>query len=174
MLVTSGAAPAAPIAGVMIQLRAKDASAAELEARARALAGWTLSINVGGAAIDFRAAGADYLHLPEAAAVDRYDPPFGRSVHSPREAARVRCAYLVAGPVWPTTGKPEGIGLTGLRAIVEAAAGVPVFAIGGIAEVEQVRAAIDAGAHGVAGIRAFTRERVATFATVMGRFTKRS
>ena len=78
----------------------------------------------------------------------------GRSVHNAgetRNALRDRPDYLVAGPVFPTGSKPghPGIGLHGLARIAAAAAGCPVFAIGGIAvrHVAQIGAA---GAHGVA------------------------
>lgn len=141
----------------IVCLRDKQAGADELFARARALAPrcW-LSINVGGAAIDWRAAGARFVHLPEdAAAIEGL--PHGRSVHSIEAARREApaAAYLVAGPVWPTAGKPEPLGLEALGAICAAAGTTPVFAIGGILGVEQARAALAAGAYGVAGIRAF-------------------
>jgi thiamine-phosphate pyrophosphorylase len=171
MVVSSGAEPFAAIDGAMFQLRDKEASAAELAARAPALSGWVVTINVGGEAgmaIDARALGADYLHLPESLPVYGGDLPFGRSVHSPEEAARCRCAYLVAGPVWPTPGKPDAIGLAGLRAIIDAAAGVPVFAIGGITGVDRARRALDVGAYGVAGIRGFTPGLVERFVRLVG------
>lgn len=168
MVVTDGVGPVIAIDGAMIQLRAKDAGAAELERRARAIAGRAvLSINVGGAAIDAAAAGADYLHLPETAPVEGWPLPFGRSVHSATEARRCACAYLVAGPVWPTPGKPSAIGVEGLRAIVEAAGAVPVFAIGGILDATNALRCRDAGAHGVAGIRAFSAPFVCELARLM-------
>ncbi len=81
-------------------------------------------------------------------------PLVGRSVHDvaeTRHALGDRPDYLVAGPVFPTGSKPghPGIGPQGLARIVEAAAGCPVFAIGGIvpAAIERVTGA---GAYGVA------------------------
>ena len=160
MAVTTGDRIEPIPAGVISQLRAKDVDAAELERRARALAGrGPLAINVGGAAIDAVAVGADYLHLPEAAPVEDSRLPFGRSVHSPEAAARAcseGCAYLVAGPVWPTPGKVDGVGLAGLKAMIAAAGVTPVFAIGGILDLSRALATRAAGAHGVAGIRSFS------------------
>ena len=78
----------------------------------------------------------------------------GRSVHDPREARAAladRPDYLVAGPLFPTTSKPghTGIGPSGLAAIVAAAAGIPVFGIGGITT-SNLAAILEAGAHGAA------------------------
>jgi thiamine monophosphate synthase len=183
MIVSTGEDVGEPIDGAMIQLRAKTIGAAELDRRARSLVdrGWVVSINMGnmgGAAIDARAVGAAYVHLPEAAPIEAAaDREFGRSVHSVAAAAEARrqgCAYLVAGPVWPTEGKPAGIGLDALEAIARAAAGVPVFAIGGILGPSRVRSAIARGAHGVAGIRAFTREQAELFVRVIAGLDKRS
>jgi thiamine-phosphate pyrophosphorylase len=63
--------------------------------------------------------------------------------------------YLGAGPVWETPSKTDAasaIGLDGLREIC-AAVEVPVIAIGGI-DASNARACIEAGAAGVAVIRA--------------------
>jgi len=80
----------------------------------------------------------------------------GRSVHGldEAEAARAEGAdYLLVGPVFPTPTHPDRrpIGLDALRAI--GALGVPVVAIGGVTP-ERVREVRNAGAHGVAAIRA--------------------
>ena len=169
MIVTRGLGdleiPDALAAEVMIQLRDKQASGAELEARARRLAARAvLSINVGGARIDWRRVGARFVHLPERAP-PAGDLPWGRSVHSVEAARREApaAAYLVAGPVWATPGKPDALGIESLEAICQVAGDTPVFAIGGILEAAQVRAAMEAGAHGVAGIRAFAGPRLAEF-----------
>jgi thiamine-phosphate pyrophosphorylase len=72
-----------------------------------------------------------------------------------REAARRGATYIGAGPVWPSPSKPDAdppIGLDGLREIC-AAVSVPVVAIGGI-DASNARACIEAGAAGVAVIRA--------------------
>jgi thiamine-phosphate pyrophosphorylase len=82
----------------------------------------------------------------------------GRSASSPEEAKLAEddgAAYIGAGPVWSTPSKPDAdppIGLDGLRAISEAVR-VPVIAIGGI-DASNARACIDAGAFGVAVVRA--------------------
>jgi thiamine-phosphate pyrophosphorylase len=62
--------------------------------------------------------------------------------------------YIGAGPVWPTPTKTDApvLGLGGLRAVC-AAVGVPVVAIGGI-DATNAAACIDAGAAGVAVVRA--------------------
>jgi thiamine-phosphate pyrophosphorylase len=63
--------------------------------------------------------------------------------------------YIGAGPVWPTPSKEDAdppTGLEGLREIC-AAVSIPVVAIGGI-DASNARACIDAGAAGVAVIRA--------------------
>jgi thiamine-phosphate pyrophosphorylase len=65
-----------------------------------------------------------------------------------------------AGPVWATPSKRDAdppIGLEGLRAICDAVT-VPVVAIGGV-DSSNVRTCIEAGAAGVAVIRAATDAR---------------
>jgi thiamine-phosphate diphosphorylase len=77
------------------------------------------------------------------------------SVDEAREAVDAGAAYLGAGPVWETPSKPDAdppIGLAGLAAICEAVR-VPVIAIGGV-NMENARACVDAGAGGVAVVRA--------------------
>jgi thiamine-phosphate pyrophosphorylase len=82
----------------------------------------------------------------------------GRSASSPEEAKLAEdegAAYIGAGPVWSTPSKPDAdppIGLDGLRAISEAVR-IPVIAIGGI-DASNARECIDAGAFGVAVVRA--------------------
>jgi thiamine-phosphate pyrophosphorylase len=75
-----------------------------------------------------------------------------------RNAEREGAAYIGAGPVWATPTKRDAdppIGLAGLRAIC-AAVSIPVIAIGGI-DVTNARECIDAGAAGVAVVRAAVR-----------------
>jgi thiamine-phosphate pyrophosphorylase len=85
----------------------------------------------------------------------------GRSATSPEEAQQAEgegAAYIGAGPVWATPSKPDAdppIGLDGLRAISEAVR-IPVIAIGGI-DAGNARECIDAGAFGVAVVRAATQ-----------------
>lgn len=82
----------------------------------------------------------------------------GKSVHdlAEAEAARTEGAdYLVVGPVFETASHPgrPPLGLKKLHAIVLAADGLPVIAIGGITH-ERVPEARSSGAYGVAAIRA--------------------
>lgn len=82
----------------------------------------------------------------------------GRSVHGPSGvAATLGADFLVAGTVFPTVSKPDTtalLGVEGLAAVVRAAAGVPVLAIGGITGREAPEIG-RTGAAGVASIGAF-------------------
>ena len=82
----------------------------------------------------------------------------GYSAHTGEDAARAArdgADYLLAAPIHPTASKPGhvGIGLDGLRRIVEAAPGVPVYGLGGIT-LERAAACRAAGAYGVAVLSA--------------------
>ena len=77
------------------------------------------------------------------------------TVEEAASAERAEAAYIGAGPVWTTPTKPDAgppIGLDGLRAICQAVS-IPVVAIGGV-DVSNAHACIEAGATGVAVIRA--------------------
>lgn len=77
------------------------------------------------------------------------------SADEARSAAEGGAAYVGAGPVWSTPSKLDAdppIGLDGLAAICEAVR-VPVIAIGGV-NVDNARACVEAGAGGVAVVRA--------------------
>lgn len=82
----------------------------------------------------------------------------GRSATTVEEAKLAEAegaSYIGAGPVWTTPSKTDAaapIGLDGLRAISEAVQ-IPVIAIGGI-DASNARDCIDAGAFGVAVVRA--------------------
>jgi thiamine-phosphate diphosphorylase len=81
----------------------------------------------------------------------------GRSVTAPDQVAGLDADYLGAGPVWATPSKEDAdppIGLEGLRAIC-CSTDVPVIAIGGV-DAANAAACIEAGAAGVAVIRAAT------------------
>jgi thiamine-phosphate pyrophosphorylase len=83
----------------------------------------------------------------------------GVSIHDERAAERAAAdgaAFVLFGPVFPTTSHPGARpqGLDVLATIVRV--GVPVIAIGGIT-IERARLARDAGAAGVAAIRALWR-----------------
>ena len=77
------------------------------------------------------------------------------SVEEAQGAEGRGAAYVGAGPIWETPSKTDAdpaIGLDGLREIC-AAVSIPVVAIGGI-DATNARACVDAGAAGVAVIRA--------------------
>jgi thiamine-phosphate pyrophosphorylase len=116
------------------------------------------------------AAGADGIHLREnsfsVVAVRGISAALtiGRSVHSAESAARSLGAdYLIAGTVFPTESKTTSnapLGMAGLEAIVRAASGTPVLAIGGVTA-ERLRLIVRSGAAGVAAIGAFLPTRIA-------------
>ena len=81
----------------------------------------------------------------------------GISATTPQEANQAEedgASYIGAGPVWATPTKPDAdpISLDGLRAISDAVR-IPVIAIGGI-DASNAAECIDAGAFGVAVVRA--------------------
>jgi thiamine-phosphate pyrophosphorylase len=81
----------------------------------------------------------------------------GRSVTSAEQAVAADADYLGAGPVWATPSKDDAdppIGLEGLRRIC-CSVDIPVIAIGGV-DASNAPACIEAGATGVAVIRAAT------------------
>ncbi|MFL6235775.1 MAG: thiamine phosphate synthase [Thermoanaerobaculia bacterium] len=112
------------------------------------------------------AAGADGVHLPAdgvpvralRARFGRFDGRnvlIGRSTHTVEEVERARdegADYVTFGPVFATPGKGPPVGLEGLARA--AAAGVPVFALGGVT-LERFGDLAGAGAAGVAAIRLF-------------------
>lgn len=111
------------------------------------------------------ASGADGVHLPAnevptGALRRRFGSAFliGRSTHHPEEVVRERrdgADYVTFGPVFPTPSKARygpPPGLDGLRRA--AACGLPVLALGGVGP-DEMAAVAEAGAAGVAGIRAF-------------------
>ena len=108
------------------------------------------------------AVGAAGVHLGRGSlpvdAARRLDPTWwiGKSVHDLDEARAAQAEgadYLFLGPVFPTATHPDRapVGLGVLRDV--ARLGLPVVAIGGVT-VERVRGIRDAGAYGVAAIRA--------------------
>jgi thiamine-phosphate pyrophosphorylase len=146
----------------VIQLRIKGASSDEVVERGSAFRklGATFIVND-----DVRAAialGADGVHLgqhdPGAELATAAGLMVGRSVTTSAQAVQAEnegAAYVGAGPVWETPSKPDAepaIGLDGLRAIADAVS-IPVVAIGGI-DASNARFCIDAGASGVAVVRA--------------------
>ncbi len=71
--------------------------------------------------------------------------------------------YLIAGTVWPTSGKPADqpvLGIEGLSDIVRAAS-VPVLAIGGVT-LDRVGDVAARGGAGIAGIGLFMASEIGT------------
>jgi thiamine-phosphate pyrophosphorylase len=111
------------------------------------------------------AAGADGVHLPADGLSTRRvrdaTPAgflVGRSTHSLAEISAARdegADYVYFGPIHDTPAKRGLVASHGVSSLAQAAAaGLPVIAIGGLDETN-ARAALEAGAHGVAAIRAF-------------------
>jgi len=82
----------------------------------------------------------------------------GRSVHTATTAARARFAdYLITGSVYETEskpGQPASLGPGGLHGVVRAAAGCPVWALGGVTA-DRARELVACGISGAAAIGAF-------------------
>lgn len=142
---------------VLIQLREKTMPDAELRALAAQLRN-TLETNALLTVNDRPQLAQDLnlgLHLPAASpAISDRPALLGRSVHNlpeARTAIRDAADYAVVGTIFPTTSKPghAGDGLTHLRALADALAPIPAYAIGGITA-QNAADAIAAGAHGVA------------------------
>lgn len=98
------------------------------------------------------------VHLAESGGPPPTAPWHGRSVHGAEAAAEAReqgAAYLIAGTIFSSAGKPGAVpvGTAGLAAMCAAAGSTPVYAIGGVdlARVPEVRRA---GAHGIAVVGA--------------------
>lgn len=108
------------------------------------------------------AAGADGVHLPADGVPARAlrarfgaSVLIGRSTHTVEEVERARddgADYVTFGPIYATPGKGPPVGLSGLARA--AAAGLPVFALGGVT-LDRFGELAAAGAAGVAAIRLF-------------------
>jgi thiamine-phosphate pyrophosphorylase len=162
---------AAAVAGVdFVQLREKDLGGCALLELARsvvaAIGGTTARVLVNGRPDVALLSGAHGVHLPAeglpVAAVRLAFPSLlvGASCHSEAEAraaAAAGASLVLFGPVWRTPGKEERA--QGIEAVarVARAAGVDVYAIGGI-DPERAARAVEAGARGVAAIRPFLRD----------------
>ncbi len=103
------------------------------------------------------AAGAAGVHLTggsiDPADVRTLSPRLlvGASCHTEAEiAARSDADFALYSPIFPSPGKGPAIGLDALRSA--AACGLPLFALGGV-DAANAAACIEAGAHGIAGIR---------------------
>jgi thiamine-phosphate pyrophosphorylase len=177
-----------------VQLREKDFSAGDVVSSATRLAGLLhpqgakLFVNVATVEDDTLSLiavspGVDGFHVPDdpelLAHIRRTFPRHlvGASTHGvdgARAAAEAGADFLTFGPVFATPAKSRSTRPQGLDALGSAcaAAKVPVFAIGGITA-GNARACLDAGAHGVAVIRAVmtassARRAVREFAEEMG------
>lgn len=150
-----------------VQLRDKDLGGAALYAlasdlrRVTAAAGAALFVN--GRLDVALAVGADGVHLGagalDAKTVRRLAPDLrvGMSTHAPNEvraAAAAGADFVVFGPVFETPSKQGLLLPRGAEALTAAAAGgVPVLALGGL-DVTNAGACLEAGAKGLAVIRA--------------------
>jgi thiamine-phosphate pyrophosphorylase len=161
-----------PRGSALVQLREKDLEGRPLFElatalrRVTALQGARLLVND---RLDVAlACDADGVHLPEnglpVAEARALAPPgflLGASAHDAEtaaEKARQGADLIALGPVWET---PSKVGLgppIGLSAVREAVQRVGeaavIFAIGGVDSADRARGAFEAGAHGVAAIRA--------------------
>lgn len=148
---------------LLVQLRDKDASAAQLT---RAASNWIKALlpHKSFVIVNERAdvaicTGAPGVHLgagsiPVSEARRLLPEGFiGWSAHSPGEAARVATEgadFVTLSPIWASPGKGEPLGVDVLS--LADCGTVPVLALGGIGP-EEVRVAANAGASGVAVIR---------------------
>jgi thiamine-phosphate pyrophosphorylase len=150
-----------------VQLREKDLddrALLELARAARAALPPVIPLLVNSRLDVALAAGADGVHLPaDGVPVAPLRARFGsgiligRSTHSVAEVERARdegADYVTFGPVWETPGKGTPVGTGELARAV--AAGVPVYALGGVT-LERFGELAAAGAAGVAAIRLFQR-----------------
>lgn len=163
---------AAAAAGIdWVQLREPDMEAADLLRLTKAVVAdtrHTATRIVVNERLDVAlAAGAAGVHLKEHSfsveSARAITPPgflVGRSVHELAIQGFANTAdYLVAGTVLPTVSKPAVtcLGWEGLSAIVRAASGKPVLAIGGI-DLPSISLVAASGAAGLAAIGAFIPE----------------
>jgi thiamine-phosphate pyrophosphorylase len=149
-----------------IQIREKgldDRATYELCLEAREIFAGPLLLN--GRADLALAAGVYGVHLPgDGPPTEAIAARFGGSLIVGRSTHRLeeilgRLDYVCLGPAFATPSKP-GAPPIGLDRYAEAArVGPVVFALGGIDDASAARAALRAGAHGVAGIRLFEDPR---------------
>jgi len=163
-----------------IQIREKDLDLPELLALSRQLievvqeesgnSGRRPRILLNGSPEIALAVGADGVHLPGnapsefAAAAHAIYTGSGRqalvsrSCHAAEEAGYAQASLILFSPVFEKSLSPEpslpGRGLSALAEACRAAAGTPVFALGGVTA-QNAQACIQAGAKGIAAIRLF-------------------
>jgi len=150
-----------------VQIREKDLddrSLFGLARLARAALPPTARVLVNGRLDVALAAGADGVHLPAdgvpaAPLRARFGGVLiGRSTHRVEEVERARdegADYVTFGPVYETPGKGAPVGVAALARA--AAAGLPVYALGGVT-LERLGEVAAAGASGIAAIRMFQRK----------------
>jgi thiamine-phosphate diphosphorylase len=148
----------------VVQLRVKGASTGELLVRGAGFRELPATFVVNDDVEAAIALAADGVHLGrDDEGVERALEAgllLGRSAASVQEARAGEAegaAYIGAGPIWTTPSKLDAdppVGLGGLREIAQAVS-IPVVAIGGV-DPSNARACIEAGAAGVAVIRAVT------------------
>ena len=154
-----------------VQLREKDLTSSQLLETARKIKKITTRFNsslIINDRLDIALlSDANGLHSPvngfSASLVKKISPLLitGKSVHSALEAIAAQkagCDYILFGPIFRTPakikfGKPQG--LAGLKKICSAVR-IPVFAVGGI-NPSRTKKCIDAGAYGIAVIRAIMK-----------------
>jgi thiamine-phosphate pyrophosphorylase len=156
---------AAARGATMIQLRAPEKSAREVERECAALVRDIDGPVLVSSRCDIAlACGAAGVNLPErdVAVADARrllgDRLIGRSVHSLEAALAAAddgADYLIFGPIWasPTHPHRRGLGIEALAAVANAVR-VPVLGIGGV-DSESAKECLAAGAAGYAGIRMF-------------------
>jgi thiamine-phosphate pyrophosphorylase len=153
-----------------VQLREKhlgDLALYDLALAARAALAPPVRLLVNGRADIALAAGADGVHLPaDGVAAGALRSRCGKrlligvSTHRLEEVERARregADYVVFGPVYETPAKGGQGAPLGPHALARAAAaGIPVYALGGVT-LERFAEVADAGAAGIAAIRLFQR-----------------
>lgn len=156
---------AVELGATIIQLRAPDATAHQMEEMARSLATSKVPVLISSRCDIALAARVAGVNLPENDIPVAYarrlfgsEGLVGRSVHSSnaaREAARQGADYVIFGPVWtnPTHPGVAGQGVDALAKVVRSVK-IPVLAIGGLTR-ERIAACLEAGAAGYAAIRLF-------------------
>ena len=143
----------------LVQVREKDLDGGPLLRLVRAAMATGARVMVNDRVDVALAAGAYGVHLPERGmSIDDVraiapDLAIGVSRHTIEGVRAARADIVQFGPIWRTPGKGEPLGplaLEGARAVTSA----KLVAVGGIETPERVRAALRAGADGVAAIRA--------------------
>jgi thiamine-phosphate pyrophosphorylase len=112
--------------------------------------------------VDVAVAASAGVHLRESSLLPRIvrsrfpkEMVIGVSTHTysdAKSAAYAGADYIFFGPVFPSPGKGEPVGLAAIRDVCEGLEGFPVLALGGLDE-SKLGSALAAGASGIAAIR---------------------